>query len=485
MRNLRRYMTLIVRLAKAYLSHTPRKDIEYRRIIFYTFREWGGVYIKFLQILASNSKFLSGWGGPQEMQVFAQAPREEVRLSNYINISNFKIISSQPIAAGSFALVFRGELKSGEDVAIKILRPSIQQNLKSDLRVLRRLCRLFSCLLPRSIVDYNEAYEACAKMFLLETDYQREVANQEFFAELYKDHPRVVIPKVYRELSTHNVIVQDFIAGPTLADVMSAATPEKSAKMLTWELTGSDLWEQVVVAGGEALYTAMCADYIYGDPHPGNIILLPENRIALIDFGIIADRPSSHRAFYEWVKSYYNILVDNGQFRDLLETTVVCFCPDIALAMQRCNFRDGDLLMILAEAVEEKLNNEMTTGNMSYVESFKEGHLVDVFIKVAGTKVLDVRVDTVNFELIKAMQAFLGSVTILDSSEGERGFAQIMKRSMEYALANAEHRGIPYDSISTTKLSMTDSYELLVKTVSTIADTDEYMFNLVQERIFA
>lgn len=485
MRNLRRYITLIVRLARVYLSHMPRKDIEYRRIIFYTFREWGGVYIKFLQILASNSKFLNGWGGPQEMQMFAQAPREKIQLDDYININNFRVISSQPIAAGSFALVFRGELKSGEDVAVKILRPSIQQNLKSDLRALRRLCRLFSCLLPRTIIDYNEAYEACAKMFLLETDYQREMANQEFFAELYKDHPRMVIPKVYRELSTSNVIVQDFVAGPTLADVMSTATSEKSAKTLTLELTGSDLWEQVVVAGGEALYTAMCADYVYGDPHPGNIILLPENRIALIDFGIIADRPSSHRAFYKWVKSYYDILMNKGQFRDLLEATVVCFCPDIAIAMQRCNFGNSDLLTVLTEAVEEKLNNEMAFGNMSYIDSFREGHLADVFIKVAGTNVLDVKVDKVNFELIKAMQAFLGSVTILDNSEGEHGFAQIMKRSMEYALASAEHRGIPYDDIYMTRLSMTDSYELLIKTVSAIADTDEYMFSLVQERIFA
>lgn len=481
----RQYAQLISKLIKIACSNETNKDIEYRRVIFYSLKEWGGVYIKFLQVMAGASKFMGGWGGPKEMEVFSQAPREELSLEYFIDVTNFAEVSAEPVAAGSFALVYYGKLKTGEEVAIKVLRPSIKHNLKRNLATLRHLCRFFTRFLPKTLVDYNEAYDACAKMFLSETDYRREAANQEFFAKLYKDHPRVVIPKVYRSLSSRDVIVQDFIAGPTLADVMSAATPEKPAKALAWELTGSDLWEQIVVAGGEALYMAMCADYTYGDPHPGNIILLPENRIAFIDFGIIADKPSSHRAFYNWVKSYYNVLENQEQFRNLLETTVICFCPDIALAMQRCHFGDSDLLTVLAEALEEKLGNEMASGNMSYIESFKDGHLVDTFMKAAGTKVLEVKVDAINFELIKAMQAFLGSVTILDNFEGEHSFAQVMKRAVEYALASAERKGIPYDNISTTRLSMTDSYELLVKTVSAIADNDEYMFNLVQERIFA
>ena len=321
-------------------------------------------------------------------------------------------------------------------------------------------------------------------MFTLETDYRREMANQEFFAKLYHNHPRVVIPKIYRELSSSDVIVQDFIDGPTLADVMSKATPEKPASQLAQELTGSDLWEQIVVAGGEALYTAMCADYVYGDPHPGNIILLPSNRIALIDFGIIANRPRSHRAFFDWVQSYHDILDGQGGFKRLLETSVTCFCPDIALAMQRCNFGDADLLTVLSEAVTDKLDHEMN-GNVSYLESFKAGHLADVFIKVVDTKVIEVEIDMVNFELMKAMQAFLGSVTILDNAEGRHGFAEIMYRSMDYAINNATLRGIPNDNVHNTRLGVTESYELLVRTISTLADNDEYMFNFVRERIFA
>lgn len=484
MRNARRYAHLILRLTQIRLSRTTRKDCEYRRAIFESFREWGGVYIKFLQILGGSSKFLEGWGGPREMEIFSQAPREPLDLSKYIQLDSFAWISEKPVAAGSFALVYRGTLRTGEDVAIKILRPSIQKNLKGDLKALRRLCWLFSKFLPQCLVDYTQAYDAYAKMLILETDYQREIENQKYFAKFYKNHPRVVIPKVYEELSSKQVIVQDYIAEPSLADVMSMATRERTATAITKELTGSDLWEQVVLAGGEALYTAMCAEYVYGDPHPGNIILLSENRIGLIDFGIIAQKPTSHEAYYNWVESYYEILCGEDKFQRLLETTVTCFCPDISLAMQTCNFADENLLEVLAAAMTKKLSHEMN-GNANYVQSFKNGHLMDVFIQVVGTKVLDINVDAINFELMKAMQAFLGAVTILDNNEHRNAFSEIMLRSMDYALTCARITGVPHDSVKRTHYSLTESYELLINTVSSLADNDEYLFNLVRERIFA
>lgn len=484
MRNARRYTGLIAKLARIRLSKATRKDCEYRRAIFESFREWGGVYIKFLQILGGSSKFLDGWGGPREMEIFAQAPREALNLAEHVQIEKFAKISSEPVAAGSFALVYRGQLITGEDVAVKILRPSIQKNLKTDLKSLRKLCWLFSKFLPKYLVDYNDAYDAYAKMLIQETDYRREIENQKYFTELYRDHPRIVIPKVYEELSSENVIVQDFIEGPALADVMSAATRDKSAAEIAKELTGSDIWEQVILAGGEALYTAMCADYIYGDPHPGNIILLSDNRIGFIDFGIIARRPTSHEAYYNWVKSYYEILCGEDKFQTLLETTVTCFCPDISLAMQKCNFDGENLLEVLASSITRKLNNEMI-GNTNYAQSFRDGHLMDVFIQVVGTRVIDVDIDTVNFELLKAMQAFLGAVTILDNREGGHSFSEIMRRSMEYALENANLTGVPRDAVKVTHYGLTESYELLVNTVSSLADNDEYLFNLVREKIFA
>ncbi len=483
MKNLHRYSQLIWELARIYFSHQSNKDALYRKTIFYSLKSWGGVYIKFLQILAGMSKFMDGWSGPREMAVFSQAPREPLNLYDYVNPANFRQIDTQPFATGSFALVYHGILINGEEVAIKILRPSIKKNLRKDLSTLRRLCWCFSRFLPQLLVNYNDAYAECERMFLTETNYAQEIANQQYFYKLYMDNPNVVIPKVYLDLSSDDVIVQELIKGPTLAEIMSSENTQSPSE-LTRNLTGSDLWTQIKIVGGEALFMAMCADYVYGDPHPGNIILLPDNRIGIIDFGIIADKPPSHQAFHDWVASYHGVLTDTGDFNRLLETTVTCFAPDLSIAMKRCNFTSGNFLKVLADSMTEKLTHEMI-GNSSYIETFRNGHLIDVFIKVVDTKVISVNIETVNFKLIKAIQAFLGSVTILDNVESRHGFSNIMLETMRYALEKSYQYGIPNDAVTSTYLTLTDSYELIVNTISSLADNDEIMFNLVNERIFA
>ena len=483
MRNAQRYTTLLVKLAQIRLSGAPRKDVEYRKVIFENFREWGGVYIKFLQILASSSRFLDGWGGPKEMRIFSQAPRESIDLSEYINRDDFVEISDEPVAAGSFAQVYHGRLLTGEDVAIKILRPSIKKNLKIDLSSMKRICWLLSKFLPKTLIDYNDAYGTYAKILLQETDYEREIENQNYFFELYRDYSHIVIPKVYEHMSSDNVIVQEFIYGMTLADAMSEAARGKSIAGIVWEKTGSNVWEQLTLAGGEALYTAMCADYVYGDPHPGNIILLSDNRIGFIDFGVIARCPTSHEAYYNWVKSYHGVLRSESQIKELLETTLTCFCPDLSLAMQKCSFEDGNLLDVLASAISQKFNAEIP-GNTSYTEMFQNGHLMSVFIQLLDTQAFAVNIEEINLELLKAMQAFLGAVTILDNREGGHSFSTIMQRSMEYALVNAQRTGVQHDAIRKTRYGLSESYELLINTVSSLADSDASLFNFVKEKIF-
>jgi ubiquinone biosynthesis protein len=141
------------------------------------------------------------------------------------------------------------------------------------------------------------AFDEFSRICLLETDYEREIANMHYFGDLYKNHQYVVIPKVYDEYCNKNVIVQDYIEGPTLADLIANTKSNEKLSSMVYNLTGSDIWKQIIVAGGEALRTAMTTDYVFGDPHPGNIILLSENKIALIDFGIILNKPTSQQHF--------------------------------------------------------------------------------------------------------------------------------------------------------------------------------------------
>ncbi|MFA5602932.1 MAG: AarF/ABC1/UbiB kinase family protein, partial [Bacilli bacterium] len=312
------FLPLIGRLSRIYFSNIINKDYAYKRTIFYALKHLGGVYIKFLQVLCINHDFMNGWGGPKEFEVFNKVQTEPINIHNYLSKKEgFSSVEEEPFACGSFAQLYKGKLKTGEIVAIKVLRPSIGGTLKTDLIKLRKLINMFGRFLPNSVINYKMAFDEFSRICLLETDYEREVSNMHYFYNLYKKHPHVIIPKAYDEFCNRNVIVQDYIEGPTLADLISNIKSDDKLSSVAYSLTGSDVWAQIAIAGGEALRTAMTTDYIFGDPHPGNIILLPKNKIALIDFGIIASKPTSQEAFYLWTKSYYDFLRGEGDWARL------------------------------------------------------------------------------------------------------------------------------------------------------------------------
>ena len=479
------FINLAIKLLHIKLSNAPNQEIAMKRTLFYTLKDMGGVYIKFLQIMSVTHKFMEGWGGPAEMKVFDQVDTESIDVSSMItNFGAFASFDLTPFATGSFAQVYRAQLTTGELVAIKILRPSIAHSLRHDLRVLRRIVKLFGRFLPSTILDYQAAIDEFCESCLLETDYNREISNMQYFTKLYSDSPHVVIPRVYEHLSSSNIIVQDFIEGPTLASIMTAATPNKPASRLATELTGSNLWTQITIAGGEALRTAMCADFIFGDPHPGNIILLPNNRIAFIDFGIIAEKPTSQRAFYEWTLAYHDILTGKGSYAKLLETCFVCFCPDVANALRscECNNPDGTSITILDSitmAVESKLAN-IKNNNKLAQDLFSNGHLFRLFTDALDSNnALNVKLDMTNFKLVKAMQAFLGSVTTLDNNEDHNVFTPVMVNAMRYALDYCHRTGVPNDIILKSKYSKSESYALLLDTFSSLAEGDQFIFQYI------
>jgi hypothetical protein len=477
-------LRLAKKLAKIRMSSAPNKQAEYKRTMFYELKGMGGVYFKCLQIMSVTHKFLEGWAGPAEMSVFNQVPTEELNINQYIkNPAVFESYERQPFATGSFAQVYKGQLKTGQTVAIKVLRPSIANNLKRDIKYLKRLARLFAEFLPSTILDYRQVVaEFCANC-LLETDYLREIENMKYFAGFYASHPYVVIPKVYEDLSSPVAIVQDYIAGPTFADALASRTATRPATQIAYDSTGSDLWVQMTIAGGEALRMAMQADYVFGDPHPGNIKLLPGNKIAFIDFGIIANKPTSQMAFYHWVQAYRDILSGTGGLEGLVEATLNCFCPDIAIALKTCRTSESrPILDTLAEAMASKFDN--MKGDTIVNDLAKNGHFFRLFTDVLDSgNALNVKLDTANFQLIKAMQAYLGSLTVLDNSETRDRFASAMLNAMDYALRYADVYGVENDMPLRSRFDRNQSYELLLDTVSSLAEGDQFIFQYLHDRM--
>jgi Predicted unusual protein kinase len=482
-------LSLTRELSAIKLSGKTNKQDEYKRAIFYSLKNMGGVYVKYLQVMSINHDFMKGWSGPREQSVFNKVELERIDIDDYItDRSQYSWYNREPFAAGSFAQVYKAQLVSGEEVVVKVLRPSIVKNLDSDLRFLKRITKIISGFLPKTLIDYSDAVNEFCKNTKLETDYEREISNTEYFYDFYKDSKYVKIPKVYREFSNKNVIVQEYVGGLTFADVLTMREIGRNASQIVKEEVGTDLWSQLTLAGGELLRTAMTAEFVFGDPHPGNIKLLPDGRIGFIDFGIIAEKPTSQRYFRDWVQAYHEVLSGCDGLSRLIETTITCFCPDIADAFKNCTFTDAENTKISAlDAITNALDNKMDHLKNDEVASgyYSTGHLFQLFYRVLDkNNAMNIRMDISNFQLLKSTQAFLASLTSLDNQEGPGGcFSKSMKAAMDYALRYAEINGVKDDVAKVPKYSVAESYEIVMDTIASLAEGDQFLFEYLSSKM--
>lgn len=475
------FRILVVKLTKIYFSDIKNKENLYKKEIYYTLKDMGGVYNKFLQVLCVTKKFMAGWATPREFEVYNNVPQEEIDLGKLIPYKDkYTFIEKEPFATGSFAQVYRGYLKSGKVVALKVLRPSVYRYLRKDLKKLKRIVKIFSRFLSSDLLDINGAFDEFSKACLLETDYLMEIDNIEYFSKMYQNHNFIKIPKVYRDLSNSYLIVQEFISGVTLADIITGLKPGESIEAKCFNLTGSNIWKQLAIVGGELIRSAMEEDFLFGDPHSGNIILLPDDKIALIDFGIIAHAPISHQAFYNWVQSYYDILIGNLNIKKFIESTCKCFCPDYINALNKCtNYSFVDAL----ECTLESKLNLLKKSNSNIDELIKKGHIFILFTEFIDQKnFLGISLDLRNFQLLKAIQAYICTIYTIDKRFLSNNFSFMMMSAMEYAFKTVSD--VPCDFTLKTKYDVSQSFELLDMVLSNIANSDEFLFEIMCKEMF-
>ncbi len=478
-------VSLIFHFIPIYFSKKKDKENLYKKELFYFLKAKGGVYNKFLQVLCITHKFMEGWSGTKEFAVYNQAQREYINIKEVVpGYENYKYIAEEPIAVGSFAQVYKAENKNNKILALKILKPSVYHNLKRDLKTLKRLVRIVSIFMPSSFLDFNEAIDEFNSICLTETDYEREIYNLKYFGDIYSNHPYVVIPHVYEELSNDFVIAQEFIEGITLSDILSNYEKGESLFQNAESLTGSNLYTQLAIVGGELLRCAMTKEFIYGDPHPGNIILLKNNKIAYIDFGIVGRKPLSQKAFCDWTKSYYDFLTKNNNslegFKTLIDTTCHCFCPDFINALNFCT--ENKMVDMISNALTKKLTHVGNT-NDDLNKLINDGHMFKVFTDFMNDKNLFcLSMDMRNFPLLKAMQAYVCTISTIDKRFKTNNFSAIMISAMEYAFSYLEKEEVPYDYIQNSKYSKGDAFELIDNLLSSLANNDEFLFqNIYKE----
>ncbi|NDR58558.1 ABC1 kinase family protein [Aliiruegeria sabulilitoris] len=196
----------------------------------------------------------------------------------------FERIDIVPLAAGSIAQTHRAQLKTGEDVVVKIRRPGIRGVIEADLRLLTRIARFAS----RRFEDVARFHpEAIIKEFAnsihSELDFAIEGRNAETIATNFADDPDISSPKVFWEWTNEMMNVQAFIdgiAGSDRAAVESAGFDKK----------------EIALRGANAVLKMMFEDrFFHADPHPGNVFYLPGNKIVFIDFGMVGQLSRQRR----------------------------------------------------------------------------------------------------------------------------------------------------------------------------------------------
>jgi predicted unusual protein kinase regulating ubiquinone biosynthesis (AarF/ABC1/UbiB family) len=188
----------------------------------------------------------------------------------------FQEISPQPVAAASLGQVYKGRLYSGQTVAIKVQRPHLEKKLTLDLYIIRRVIKFLGPWLPINVShDLAMIVDEFGTKLFEEIDYHNEGLNAEQFARNFEDSLEVKVPAIYWKYSTRKVLTLEWIDGFKLSATQC---------ILDANLKPDDLIRIGVESG---LRQLLEFGFFHADPHPGNLFVMADGRMAYIDFGMM------------------------------------------------------------------------------------------------------------------------------------------------------------------------------------------------------
>jgi predicted unusual protein kinase regulating ubiquinone biosynthesis (AarF/ABC1/UbiB family) len=266
--------------------------------------EAGGALIKMGQILALRYEILPpeycwelselfdnvppmGYAEVQEIisKEFGKSPHEM-----------FTIFEDAPIASASFAQVHRAILPNGKEVAVKVQRPNLEYKVKKDFRFLRTISPFLNLMFRMKTLSVRDILFELEESTLRELDFRLEKDNAEIIRKNLPKTNRFVVPECYSEFTTAKILTQDFIHGTKLTDIMRA----KNSNVTNEQFRDIDfdldrIADDIISELGRQYF--MVGTY-HSDPHPGNIIITNDGKIALVDFGIVGHVTKFSRSLF-------------------------------------------------------------------------------------------------------------------------------------------------------------------------------------------
>jgi ubiquinone biosynthesis protein len=248
------------------------------------FEQLGPTFVKLGQMLSTREDLLPPTWTTELARLHSDAapvPFDDLlpQVEQALGRSPFEVFGNlerEPYAAASIAQVHRAKLASGTPVVLKIRRPGIEAKIDADLRILEHLAHLVEREIPE-VRRYRPVQVVGQLRGSLERelDLAVEARNTERFARSFADDLDILVPRVYWEWTSSVMNVQEHIEGIRGNDLAAIDKAGLDRKALA--ARGADAVLKMILVDG----------FFHADPHPGNVMYLPGNRIALIDFGMV------------------------------------------------------------------------------------------------------------------------------------------------------------------------------------------------------
>jgi predicted unusual protein kinase regulating ubiquinone biosynthesis (AarF/ABC1/UbiB family) len=189
----------------------------------------------------------------------------------------FEQLDREPISAASLGQVHKGVLKDGQKVAVKVQRPGLREQITLDLYIVRNIAAWLNRNVGLIRSDLVALIDELGKRVFEEMDYLNEAANAEKFAQLHRHNPRIAVPRIHHQATSRRVLTMEWIDGVKLTNLDAVRA------------IGIDPDDMVEVGVNCSLEQLLEHGFFHADPHPGNLLALPDGRLAYLDFGMMSE----------------------------------------------------------------------------------------------------------------------------------------------------------------------------------------------------
>ena len=281
--NLRRYTAVATLLLKHRSAMNDEHGDDAEQLAK-DLEELGPTFVKLGQLLSSRSDLL-----PAAYVAALSRLQDDVEPFSYeevqpiveaelgVKISKaFGLFEREPLAAASLGQVHQAALRDGRLVAVKVQRPGAEKQILEDLDALAEI----SAFVDKHSAtgeryDFSQMVAEFKKSLLDELDYRHEAAHLKTLGENLQGFPTIIVPQPVEDYTTARVLSMDYVLGTKVTDVTPFARLELDAERLGRELVRAYL-HQIVVDG-----------FFHADPHPGNVFVTDDKKLALVDLGMV------------------------------------------------------------------------------------------------------------------------------------------------------------------------------------------------------